>query len=124
VGIHAALVHAVSDVIVLAWDMPFVPVALLEALRDRLRAGALAVVPLTTEGPEAVCAAYSADALPHVERLLHAGVLKLSDLLDALPRVDRLTPPDIARFGAANVIFFNVNSPADLTRAEEIADAL
>ena len=33
-GIHAALVHAGSPVLVVAWDMPFVPTALLRALRN------------------------------------------------------------------------------------------
>lgn len=124
VGIHSALTHAAGDVIVVAWDMPFVPVPLLAALRDRLRSGTSAVVPFTTKGPEAVCAAYSADALPHIEHLVRIGALKLSDLLDALPKVDRMTATDLARFGSAEIIFFNVNSPADLTRAGEIADAL
>src|SRR5688500_15643830 len=38
-GIHAALVHARGPVIIVAWDMPFVPPGLLQALRD---AGAMA----------------------------------------------------------------------------------
>ena len=56
IGIHAALAQAKTDVIVVAWDMPFIPPALLASLRDRL-AGNSAVVPWTANGPEAACAA-------------------------------------------------------------------
>src|SRR5688572_32002559 len=42
-GVEAALHHS-GDVIVVAWDMPFVPVALLEELTRRARAHDAAVV--------------------------------------------------------------------------------
>lgn len=124
VGIHSALARAGGSVIVLAWDMPFVPVELLEELATRLRNGVTAVVPFGPGGPEPVCAAYAATALPHVGRLAAAGALKLSAFIDALPDVDRIPPEEVARFGDPGVMFFNVNSPADRERAEAIARAL
>ena len=124
IGIHAALAFARGTVIVVAWDMPFVPTALLAALRHRLRGKATAVIPIGPSGPEAVCAAYAVSALPVLERLVGAGALKLSDGIDALPNVDRMSPADVAHFGDPGRMFFNVNRPDDLRRAEAIARAL
>ena len=56
-GIHAALVHAVGPVLVVAWDMPFVPGRLLAELRDA-GAGADVAVPESgsRRGVEPLCA--------------------------------------------------------------------
>jgi molybdopterin-guanine dinucleotide biosynthesis protein A len=120
----SALAHARSNVVVVAWDMPFVPAALLTELRDRLKRGASAVIPTGPNGPEAACAAYSIDALPHIERLAKGGALKLAALVDDLPGVEQLSLDQAATFGDPSVIFMNVNRPDDLTRAEGIARAL
>lgn len=124
VGIHSALSRAGSDVIVVAWDMPFVPTALLEELAARLRPGVTAVIPFGPGGPEPVCAAYAASALAHVERLAESKALKLSALVDELPAVARIPVTEVARFGDPDLIFFNVNSPTDRERAEAIVRAL
>jgi molybdopterin-guanine dinucleotide biosynthesis protein A len=124
VGIHSALSRAGGDVIVVAWDMPFVPTALLEELAARLRPGVTAVIPFGPGGPEPVCAAYAAAALPHVERLAESKAFKLSALVDELPAVARIPVTEIARFGDPDLILFNVNSPADRVRAEAIVRAL
>lgn len=124
VGIHAALSRAGGDVIVVAWDMPFVPAALLEELATRLKRGVTAVIPFGPGGPEPVCAAYSVSALPHVDRLARSDALRLSALIDELPNVAHIPLAEVARFGDPDVIFFNVNSPDDRKRAEAIAGAL
>jgi molybdopterin-guanine dinucleotide biosynthesis protein A len=124
VGIHSALSRAGGDVIVVAWDMPFVPVALLEEMGTRLRRGVTAVIPFGPGGPEPVCAAYAGAALPHVERLAASGVFTLSALVDELPNVERIPLVEVAQFGDPDVIFFNVNTPEDRERAEAIARAL
>jgi molybdopterin-guanine dinucleotide biosynthesis protein A len=124
IGIHAALVHAAADVVVVAWDMPFVPAPLLDALRRRLHGPVGAVIPVGAHGPEAACAAYAASALPHIERRVKSGELKLASLVDAIPNVDRMSASDLARFGDPEVMFLNVNDPDDLARAEGIARPL
>jgi molybdenum cofactor guanylyltransferase len=124
VGIHSALSRAGGDVIVVAWDMPFVPTALIEELATRLRPGVAAVIPFGPGGPEPVCAAYAVTALPHVERLARLDALRLSALIDELPAVARIPLSEVARFGDPDVIFFNVNTPDDRKRAEAIAGAL
>jgi molybdopterin-guanine dinucleotide biosynthesis protein A len=124
IGIHAALVHAGTDVVVVAWDMPFVSAGLLGALQHRLTGSIGAVIPSGPHGPEPACAAYSMLALPHIERRVNARELKLADLVDAIPDVDRMPASEVARFGDPDVLFLNVNHPGDLSRAEAIASAL
>jgi molybdopterin-guanine dinucleotide biosynthesis protein A len=51
-------------------------------------------------------------------------VLKNSEVLKRLPTVSWLEEADVRRFGDPAVMFFNVNTPADLSRAEEIARAM
>lgn len=120
VGIHSALSRAGGSVIVAAWDMPFLSIPLLHELRRRLVPGALAVVPWTASGPEPVCAAWSPEALPHLERLANTGNVRLSSVVDALPGVVRLDAAEVSRFGNPDTMFLNVNTPQDLERAEHI----
>lgn len=124
VGIHSALSRAGENVIVVAWDMPFVPRALLTELATRLRPGVTAVIPFGHGGPEPVCASYSVAALPHLESLATSDLFKLSAFIEELPNVARVPVTEVARFGNPDVIFLNVNSPEDLERAEAIARAL
>lgn len=123
-GIHSALARAGSDVLVVAWDMPFVSEALLSELRRRLTGDAVAVVPWGPGGPEPVCASYAARALPHIEAMAKAGTLRLSDMVDALPGLARIAPGEVSRFGDPETLFLNVNSPDDHQRAEAIARSL
>ncbi len=122
-GIHAALAHTGGDVLVLSWDAPFVPGALLRALRD---AGELedadAVVPASASpwGFEPLCAWYSARALPAIERRLDTADHRAGALQDdiALLRLDS------APWGDPATLFLNVNSPADLVRARAAVPAV
>lgn len=121
VGIHSALTHAEDDVLVVAWDMPFVSVALLELLRERRRSAAYAVIPDGPAGPEPFCAIYTHDCLPIIEAALDAGDLRLTRLIDRLPSVERIPSREIAAVGDPATLLFNVNTLADLAIAEELA---
>ena len=122
VGIHTALTAANGgDVLVVAWDMPFVHTALLEAVGSRLARSAYAAVPETEHGIEATCAAYTAACLPVVDRLLDAGLMKLSAFVRALPAHETITRDDLERIGDPTRLFFNVNTPADLASASAMA---
>jgi molybdopterin-guanine dinucleotide biosynthesis protein A len=70
-GIHAALAHAHGSVLVVAWDMPFVPAELLLCLRA-LGSRADAAVPESgsRRGLEPLCAWYSQACLAPIERRL------------------------------------------------------
>jgi molybdopterin-guanine dinucleotide biosynthesis protein A len=120
-GIHAAIVRAGGPVLVVAWDMPFVPPGLLRALRD---AGARtdAAVPESgsRRGVEPLCAYYSAACLPAIERRLDASDMRVVSFFDDV-RVERLPERDVRRFGDPALLFMNVNTPDDLATAERHA---
>lgn len=121
VGIHTALSNAAGDVLVVAWDMPFVETPLLSLIATRLERSAYAAVPETERGVEATCAAYRAACLPLAERLLNAGTMKLSAFVAELPEHETIARAELASFGDPARLFFNVNTPLDLARASAMA---
>jgi molybdopterin-guanine dinucleotide biosynthesis protein A len=122
-GIHAALSAARTDVLVVAWDMPFVTAELLQALKARLDGPVQVVVPWLAEGPEGMCAAYSSGSLGVIDRLARARTYRLSDVIGELNHV-RLEGAALSRFGDPALLFSNVNSPGELERARRLASSL
>ena len=122
-GIHAALVAAGGPVLVVAWDMPFVPAALLVELR-RVGGGAGVDVAVpesdSRRGVEPLCAYYGAACTAAIERCMDAGDQRVISFYDDV-RVERLAADAVSRFGDPAVMFMNVNTPEDLTLAEEHA---
>ena len=120
-GIHAAIVRAAGPVLVVAWDMPFVPPALLRRLRD---AGAHADAALPESGSrrglEPLCAYYSPSCVPAIERRLDAGDMRVVSFFDDV-RVERVPEGEVRMFGDPAVLFMNVNTPDDLALAERHA---
>lgn len=119
-GIHAALVGSGTDVLVVAWDAPFVSGLLLRALREAgERAGTGAAVPVSEArfGFEPLCAWYAADCLAAVERALDERRFHAGGWQRDLPMCE----VDPSPFGDARAIFMNVNTPADLALAEHLA---
>jgi molybdopterin-guanine dinucleotide biosynthesis protein A len=123
-GLHAALAHARGDIVLVAWDMPFVHAPLLAALRARgARDLADAVLPESDgsrRGVEPLCAWYSSRCLPAVTAALDAGDRRVVAFHDAV-RVVRLGLDEVQAFGDPARLFANVNSPAELAWAEGIA---
>ena len=119
-GLHAALAHAHGDaVLVVAWDMPFVPAGLLRALRALGEAGADAAVAeseTSGRGVEPLCAWYGPRCLAAIERRLDAGDRRVVGFFEDV-QVARLSAADVAPWGDARRIFWNVNSPDDLSNA-------
>jgi molybdenum cofactor guanylyltransferase len=116
-GVHTALSHARDAVVVLPWDAPFVPGALLRALRDAgEQGGADAAVAASNSlwGFEPLCGWYRATCLAAVERHLDAGDLRAGGWLGDVKTIQI----DASPWGDPDEIFFNVNSSADLTIAE------
>ncbi len=120
-GIHAAIVRAGQPVLVVAWDMPFVPAGLLKALRDA-GAGADAALPESgsRRGVEPLCAYYSPACVPAIERRLDMNDMRVISFFDDV-RVERLPEREVRRFGDPAVLFMNVNTPDDLALAERHA---
>jgi molybdopterin-guanine dinucleotide biosynthesis protein A len=122
VGLHAALKAAGGDdVLVVAWDMPFVTADLLRFIASRLMPPVHAAVPESVNGLEPFCAAYSAKCLPIVEQQLSRNELRAGALIDELPIVRRIGAGELAPFGDPARLFFNVNTAADLASAERMA---
>ena len=120
-GIHAAIVRANSPVLVVAWDMPFVPAELLRALR-RAGATADAAVPESgsKRGVEPLCAFYAPACVPAIERRLAAGDRRVISFF-ADVHLERLPEEEVRHFGDPAVMFMNVNTPDDLELAERYA---
>ncbi len=129
-GLHAALTHASSDIVLVAWDMPFVSAALLGELR-RLGDGGVdgsdqglpadVVIPESDgsrRGVEPLCAWYSQRCLAAVERTLDAGDLRVIGFHDQV-RVHRLPLARVEAFGSPARLFSNVNTPDDLAALAE-----
>jgi len=120
VGLHSALSYCRDGVLVVAWDMPFVPRALLARLRALGEAASAAVIPAAPEGPEPLCAYYPRSTLAIVERQLERGQMRLAEFVEALTHKVLLSPREIAAFGTPARLFANVNSAADLLAVQQL----
>jgi molybdenum cofactor guanylyltransferase len=124
-GLLTALTRAGGAVLIVAWDMPFVPGGLLRALREQGESGAYdAVIPRSDSrrGAEPLCAYYTQACAAPIERHLAAGDRRMIAFLGEV-RVHWLDPAAIRRFGDPARIFLNINEPADLETAQGLTDA-
>lgn len=127
-GVHAALVHAETPVLVVAWDMPFVSTRLLSALRalGETSAHGDAAAPtssVSNDGPtrcEPLCAWYSPRALAVIERRLRDGDHRMMEVLRELD-TQCLPHAEVSRFGDPRALFMNVNTNEELLEARRIA---
>jgi molybdopterin-guanine dinucleotide biosynthesis protein A len=121
-GIHAALVHAGAAVLVVAWDMPFVPTYLLRDLRRLGESGHDAAIAESgsKRGVEPLCAWYAPSCVPAIERALAAGRGEVISFFGDV-RVARMAAGEVAAHGDPARMFMNVNSPDELELAERYA---
>ncbi len=105
-----------AAVLVVAWDMPFVTGALLQALRERGERSGTPAAPMhgTARWIEPLCAYYPPDALLPCRALLEHGERRAAALLEALPGVITLDDQALASFGDPAQLFESVDSPDDL----------
>jgi molybdopterin-guanine dinucleotide biosynthesis protein A len=120
VGLHSALTYCRHGALVVAWDMPFVPTALLARLRELGETTSTPALPAPPDGPEPLCAYYPRSALTVVEQQLERGEMRLAAFVDALPHKVLLSPREIASFGAPARLFANINSAADLLAVQQL----
>ncbi len=116
-------VEALGAAVCVAWDMPFVPSALLRELASGL-GGADAVLPESgsRRGLEPLCAAYGPACGPAIRAALARGDRRAVGF-HADVRVARLPLARVLKYGGPDVLFFNVNAPTDLQHAEAICRA-
>jgi molybdenum cofactor guanylyltransferase len=118
-GVYTALTRAGGDVVTLSWDAPFVPGKLLRALREAGElADADAAVPASASpwGFEPLCAWYAPACLPAIERHLDAADYRAG----AWQGEVRTLHVDVSSWGDPALLFYNVNTPEDLVRAEQL----
>lgn len=117
-GIVAALREAgPAPVVAVAADMPFVEADLL-----RLLAAAEATAAVKAGGRlQPLLARYALQDLETLERAVEMGAAAAAALEELEPEV--IGEEALRRFGDPERICFNVNSPADLERAERLLEA-
>ncbi len=119
VGIYSGLRAAREfHSLVVAGDMPFLHQGLLRYVMG-LAPGFDAVIPTMGTYFEPLHAVYSKDCLPHMEKLLADGELKILDVLPKV-KVRYVEQSEIDKFDSRHLCFFNVNTEADLVRAREL----
>jgi molybdopterin-guanine dinucleotide biosynthesis protein A len=121
-GIATALLHTAETLpgcewnLVLGCDLPFLSVEWLSYLADYARkSGAQAVLPVSAEGPEPLCACYRTDAGPALAALLEGGVRKITAALERV-RMEVLDEAHWKRFDSAGRLFLNMNTVAEYAR--------
>jgi molybdopterin-guanine dinucleotide biosynthesis protein A len=119
-GIYTALKHGEGPVLVLAWDMPFVPLELLVALRD----GSSAYDVFLPESPgprgvEPLCAVYGPACVDPIHKSLDREDLRVIGFHSEV-RAGTLPLAEVQKHGDPEKMFFNINSADDLAKAEEM----
>lgn len=119
-GLCAALADAGSDdALVLPWDAPFVSTAALRFLVEA-KGVADAAVPRRGEQIEPLFAVYSPDCLRPAQEALHRGERRVISFYPQVA-VRWVHPDELKPYSDWDALFFNVNTPADLARAQRMA---
>jgi molybdopterin-guanine dinucleotide biosynthesis protein A len=117
-GIYTAVTSAQGPVLVVAWDMPFVPVPLLKALVD----GSPGYDVFLAEsggkrGLEPLCGVYGPACGPAIRAALDREDYRAIGF-HASVRVGRLPLEEVSRHGDPTLLFYNVNTAEELAEAE------
>jgi molybdopterin-guanine dinucleotide biosynthesis protein A len=105
--------------LVVACDMPFLNQALLRYMIE-LSAGFDLVIPQLGKLVEPLHAVYAKSCLAPLERLLSQGSLEIRALFE-LVNVRYVEAGEIDRFDPKHLSFFNINTKADLEKAQQLA---
>jgi len=116
-AVHAA---GTDRTLVIACDMPFVSERLLAHLVS-VGGPVDIAIPRTARGYEPLCATYSRRSAKELRRLIDERRFRLSDVA----RIPGLNVHEVGRdelnaFGSEEVLFFNLNTPDDHTRAIDL----
>ncbi len=120
-GLHAAIYHAPTrHCLVLACDMPFVNLPLLQHL-IALAEDFDAIVPRLTDEKlaEPFRAVYSRACLPAIEAAIAAGKRRVNSFFDQV-NIRYVDQPEIEQYDPRLLSFFNVNTPEELALAEQM----
>jgi molybdopterin-guanine dinucleotide biosynthesis protein A len=119
-GIHAALRASTAELnLILAVDVPFVSVALLQYL-IKLASDlptALATVPRAEGGWQPLCAVYRREFAEIAEKALRAGHYKIDALFEEV-KVQTVEEEELAEAGFSPKLFRNLNTVGELEAAK------
>jgi len=122
-GLYTAIASASHPIVaVVACDMPFASASLLEAAsRLLVEEGAGVVISKSDVGYEPLHAIYRRETcLPAIESAIEADQWKVIAWFPQV-KVRVLTPDEIKRYDPTGLAFWNVNTPEEFSKAEEIA---
>ena len=120
-GLHAGIKAAKNEnVLVVANDMPFINLELLDYMRQRMVPGIDVVIPDNGRGLEPFHAIYrKKSCLPAIEKAIQEQSKRIISWFP-LVKVVIVEESVIASMDPERLAFFNVNTPGDLKRAEQI----
>ena len=122
-GIFSGLAAASGEAaFTVACDMPFLNAAVARLVLARAGHADI-VVPRVGEQLQTMHALYAKTCLPHIEARLKAGRLKIVEFFEDVSVVE-IPEDEVARLRAPEVVFMNVNTPAELARARALAEEL
>jgi len=121
-GLHAGLTAARHEfAIVVACDMPFLNAKFLQHMAH-LAPGYDVVVPRWHSGYEPLHAIYARRCVTAIEPILRSGGGRIVEFY-AHVNVRCIEPEQVASFDPEGWMFFNINSPEDLRRAQTMLAA-
>jgi molybdopterin-guanine dinucleotide biosynthesis protein A len=122
-GLYTAIQAARHDLVaIVACDMPFVSYSLLAAQRDRLADAMIdAAIPRTAGGTEPFHAVYRrASCLPAIKNAIDTDKWRV-DAWFSRVNIYWINAPEAERYDPQQLAYWNVNTPEEFTRAEQIA---
>jgi molybdopterin-guanine dinucleotide biosynthesis protein A len=123
IGLLTALAKAKTErIAVAACDMPFVSAELFQFLNSKFEESIDAVIPSSDdERPQPLCGIYrTRECYFAAQRVLAEGKRSIFAILEKI-RVKRIRFSELQSLPNSKFYFLNVNTPADLRMAEEIA---
>ena len=90
---------------------------MIQAFIGALGPSADVVIPETAAGLEPLCAIYSRQCLPHIEKLLNRGQFKIQSFFPSV-RVSKINEAAIRSADPDLISFFNINTLRELDQAE------
>ena len=120
-GIHTGLFYAASPyAFFTACDMPFLKKEVVNTIIGGIEPGVDVIIPETADGLEPLCAVYSKSCLRSAEQNLRKHDLKIQQFFKKV-RVKKIQEAELRGKDPGLISFFNINTPADLDRAEKMA---
>jgi molybdenum cofactor guanylyltransferase len=119
-GLLTAVEAGPAPVVVVAWDMPFVPSGLLRALAKGLhQADVCLPASPGPRGVEPMCAAYGPGSAAAIRAALDRGE-RQAIAFHSATKVSILSAELVRSFGDPAFMFYNVNTSDDLAEAERL----